>query len=143
MFDGTGPMIVVMIDQGHEACCTAPPVRERDGKKSQEVMELGQGLPSDAKKRGHWEHIGKLARDPQDGPRGPGAIRLKNALPTDLLFEYLNHCLSIRDNELQTIVVDLCSGWQSYRPVCEALGLSYIAVDIMGDRNRFLPKPLS
>ena len=33
------------------------------------------------------------------------------------------------------IVIDLCSGWQSMRPVCEKLGLDYIAVDIEGDRN--------
>ena len=34
------------------------------------------------------------------------------------------------------IVVDLVAGWQSLKPVCEKLGLRYIAVDLYGNRNK-------
>ena len=74
--------------------------------------------------------------------RGPGAIRIKNALPPLFVYEYLKHCVEHRTNAAQDIVVDLCCGWQSLtslKPVREELGLHYIGVDIMGDRNRFLP----
>ena len=84
---------------------------------------------------GHWEHIGKLGRQPKDGPRGPGAIKMKNALPTMFLHEYASHCLSTRGDVRQNTVLDLCCGWQSWKPVCEALGLNYIGVDIRGNRN--------
>ena len=89
--------------------------------------------------KGMWEHAGKLGRLPKDGPRGPGAIRIKNALPPLFVYEYLRHCVEHRTNAAQDVVIDLCCGWQSLKPVCEELGLHYIGVDIMGDRNRFLP----
>merc|ERR1711871_1809605 len=81
--------------------------------------------------RGRWEHIGKLGRQPKDGPRGPGAIRIKNAVPSMFLHEYtvmISFCMKHRSSSEQTVVIDLCSGWQSLRPVCEELGLQYIAV---------------
>ena len=35
----------------------------------------------------------------------------------------------------KVVVIDLCAGWQSMRPICDKLGLEYIAVDTEGDRN--------
>ena len=46
--------------------------------------------------------------------------------------EVLRHTMSRSSNK---VVIDLCAGWQSMKPVCELLGLDYIAVDIEGDRN--------
>ncbi len=89
---------------------------------------------------GNWEHVGKLGRQPKDGPRGPGAIKIKNALPAMFITEYLNSCYDQRTSDDQDIVVDLCCGWQSIRPICEELGFGYIGVDIRGNRNLQLPK---
>jgi len=84
---------------------------------------------------GKWEHIGKLGRQPKDGPRGPGAIKMKNAVPAMFLYEYARHIMAQNPNPEQNTVLDLCCGWQSWQPVCEELGLNYIGVDVRGDRN--------
>ena len=79
-----------------------------------------------------FNHIVKIARNPADGFRGEGAFKQKNAMPTQWTEEFLQHAMKSRS---QRTVIDLCAGWQSMRPVCEKLGLNYIAVDIEGDRN--------
>ena len=84
----------------------------------------------------HFSHYGKLARQPADGPRGPGALREKNSYPVEWCIEILKAAMAKNPNA--KVVVDLFSGWQSFRKACEALGLTYIGVDIMGDRNRFV-----
>ena len=103
-----------------------------DGQCSQ---KCGSGFRNEA---GNWEHIGKLGRLPKDGPQGPGASKLKNAVPPMFLCEFAQECIRTRHHPRQRVVIDLCAGWQSWRPVCEELGLYYVAVDIRGDRNRRL-----
>jgi len=76
-------------------------------------------------------HIGKLGRDPKRGPRGPGATRLKNSLPSTWLAEILKHAVSLHPEK--DIVIDVCAGWQCLRPVCQELGLTYIAIDWLGN----------
>ena len=34
------------------------------------------------------------------------------------------------------VVIDLCSGFQSWKPVAARLGMRYVAVDVLGDRNK-------
>jgi len=82
-------------------------------------------------------HDGKLGRQHIDGPRGPGALKEKNSYPAVWTRELLLAALE-KNTSGAKIVVDLFSGWQSMRPVCEELGLQYIGIDIMGDRNRFI-----
>ena len=82
-----------------------------------------------------FNHAIKIARHPADGFRGIGAARQKNAMPEAWTEEFLQHAMKSRP---QRTVIDLCAGWQSMRPICEKLGLNYIAVDIEGDRN--IPK---
>ena len=41
-----------------------------------------------------------------------------------------------REGRKADIVVDLFAGWQSLKPVCEKLGLRYIAADLYGNRNK-------
>ena len=82
-----------------------------------------------------FNHLIKIARHPADGFRGEGAFRQKNAMPEMWTEEFLTHAMTSRK---QRTVIDLCAGWQSMRPVCEKLGLNYIAVDIEGDRH--IPK---
>ena len=82
-----------------------------------------------------FNHLIKIARHTADGFRGEGASKMKNAMPQMWTEELLRHALSRSSNK---VVIDLCAGWQSMRPVCEKLGLVYIAVDIVhikGDRN--------
>ena len=81
---------------------------------------------------GMFNHIAKIARNPIDRFRGEGAFRQKNAMPEAWTEEFLRHAMQERP---QRTVIDLCTGWQSMRPVCEKLGLNYVAVDIEGDRN--------
>ena len=81
---------------------------------------------------GMFNHTIKIARNPIDGFRGEGAFRQKNAMPEAWTEEFLRHAMQERP---QRTVIDLCAGWQSMRPVCEKLGLNYVAVDIEGDRN--------
>ena len=86
---------------------------------------------------GHFSHHGKLARQPCDGPRGQGALREKNAYPLQWSIEILKAALAEQKGNGK-VVIDLFSGWQSLRKACEELGLRYIGIDIMGDRNRFI-----
>ena len=79
-----------------------------------------------------FNHLIKIARNPADGFTGQGAAKMKNAMPQMWTEEFLQHAMK---QSSKKIVIDLCSGWQSMRPVCEKLGLDYIAVDIEGDRN--------
>ena len=79
-----------------------------------------------------FNHLIKIARNPSDGFTGQGAAKMKNAMPQMWTEEFLQHAMK---QSSKKIVIDLCSGWQSMRPVCEKLGLDYIAVDIEGDRN--------
>ena len=59
---------------------------------------------------------------------------MKTAMPQMALLteEFLRHAMGRSSNK---VVIDLCAGWQSMRPVCDKLGLEHIAVDIEGDRN--------
>ena len=86
---------------------------------------------------GHFSHFGKLGRQPQDGPRGQGALREKNAYPVEWSTEILKSVMAHQTRD-RRVVIDLFSGWQSLRKACEKLGLTYIGIDIMGDRNRFV-----
>ena len=79
-----------------------------------------------------FNHLIKIARNPADGFTGQGAAKMKNAMPQMWTEEFLQHAMK---QSSKKIVIGLCSGWQSMRPVCEKLGLDYIAVDIEGDRN--------
>ena len=81
---------------------------------------------------GRPNHMVKIARNPADGFTGTGATKKKNAMPSAWLKEILTHAMNQSKNRT---VIDLCAGWQGLRPVCEQLGLNYIAVDIVGDRN--------
>ena len=83
---------------------------------------------------GMFNHFIKIARNPADGFRGEGAFRQKNAMPEAWTEEFLTQCHAMQSQPGRT-VIELCAGWQSMRPVCEKLGLNYIAVDIEGDRN--------
>ena len=82
-------------------------------------------------------HIGQLGRHPRRGPRGIGATKLKNAYPEMWAEEYLRHAMdrAAKAGRQADIVVDIGSGWQSLKPVCQKLGLRYIGMDIQGDRN--------
>ena len=79
-----------------------------------------------------FSHLIKIARHPADAFRGEGASKKKNAMAQIGTEEYLRHAMSRSPNK---VVIDLCAGWQSMRPVCEKPGLDYIAVDIEGGRN--------
>ena len=100
--------------------------------------QCGQGAVND--QTGCFVHHGKLARAPIDGPRGHGALREKNHYPEGWSKEILQQ--AIREGRSSAkVVIDLFSGWQSLKPVCEELGLTYIGVDVMGDRNQFIRVP--
>ena len=81
---------------------------------------------------GRINHQVKIARDPKDGFTGAGATRMKNEMPAMWMEEFLT---AAKERSNRRVVIDLCAGWQSLRPVCERLGLDYVAVDIAGDRN--------
>ena len=90
------------------------------------------GMGSYNSDTGRFNHDVKIAREPKDGFRGPGATAMKNAMPDMWMQEFMQEAAK---NTSKSVVIDLCAGWQGLRPVCEALGLDYIAVDIEGDRN--------
>ena len=75
-------------------------------------------------------HSVALAQDPKRGYRGPGAQRKINSIPQDLHEEILQHCLAHRSHPKGQVVLDLCAGFESLRPVVEGMGLQYCAVDI-------------
>ena len=83
---------------------------------------------------GRFNHYGRLAREPEFGPKGEGVARQKNSLPELWMYEVLQSALEKADTS-KTVFIDLCAGWQSWKPICEEFGLTYVAVDIMGNRN--------
>ena len=83
---------------------------------------------------GTRQHKGQLGRDPKRGPRGKGAKRLKNSLPSMWLAEVVRHAAAKHPEK--RIVVDVCSGWQCMASVCQELGLQYIGIDLFGNRNQ-------
>ena len=97
--------------------------------------KCGQGEVNPA--TGHFVHYGKLGRDPKDGPRGPGALKEKNSYPDEWALEILTNALQHKKGKGR-VVIDLFSGWQSLRKACETLGLVYVGLDVMGDRDRFI-----
>ena len=81
---------------------------------------------------GKFNHFGRLSRQPL---RGPHSAKEKNSLPQMWMREVLESALQRQTSPDQNVFIDLCAGWQSWRPIVESLGLVYIAVDINGDRN--------
>ena len=79
-----------------------------------------------------FNHLIKIAPRPADGFTGQGAAKMKNAMPQMWTEEFLQHAMK---QSPKRVVIDLRSGWQIMRRVCEKLGLEFIAVDIEGDRN--------
>ena len=72
------------------------------------------------------------------GPRGKGHNKEKNALPLDLLREFTDCALSElpqRRTKRRRVIVDLCSGYQSWKPVASENDCIYVAMDVLGDRN--------
>ena len=87
-------------------------------------------------KSGRYKHYHGLAQEPIRGPRGAGALKLKNAVPAPLCEEWIQHLKSAPKG---SCVIDLCAGYQSLKPHALAHGFSYIAVDLRGDRNTWPP----
>ena len=88
---------------------------------------------------GFFKHYKALAMEPIRGPRGPGHTKDKNALPEALLEELADAALLEGRNPRGRVILDLCSGFQSWRPVAARLGCDYVAVDVLGDRNPTRP----
>ena len=84
---------------------------------------------------GYYRHFKALAVEPFRGPRGKGHTKEKNALPEDLLEEIALHAMHRGENRQGKVIVDLCAGYQSWAPVAERLGCTYVAIDLLGDRN--------
>ena len=82
----------------------------------------------------HFRHFGQLGRHPSLGPRGTGAAKLKNELPTMWMQEFLDQSIKETDGD-RNVFIDLFAGWQSWKPICEQFGIQYIAIDLLGDRN--------
>ena len=61
-------------------------------------------------------------------------------MPKNLCHELVRSIKVSHDNANPTII-DLCSGYQSLKPLALSAGYNYIAVDIMGDRAKPV-KPL-
>ena len=78
-----------------------------------------------------------LAQEPIRGPRGPGANKLKNAVPDLLCEEWMQY---VQVHTRGDCIIDLCAGYQSLKPFALKYGFNYIAVDVLGDRNRNLRK---
>jgi len=75
--------------------------------------------------------------EPIRGPRGRGHAKDKNALPPALLHELGTAVYNSASNPGTKVILDLCSGFQSWRDVAAKLGCKYIAVDICGDRDKY------
>ena len=84
---------------------------------------------------GYFRHFKALAVEPERGPRGKGHTKEKNALPRGLLELVLAQAVDETPRRGAKGIVDLCSGFQSWRPVALEHGCSYVAVDVLGDRN--------
>ena len=69
-----------------------------------------------------------------------GALREKNHYTEEWSVEVLRQAIK-EGRRTANVVIDLFAGWQSLKPVCEELGLTYIGVDLMGDRNQFIRMP--
>jgi len=78
-----------------------------------------------------------LAVEPNRGPRGEGAVKLKCGMPRALLAEILMK-IAEKQDITDKVVLDICAGFQSMREVAHKLGLKYVAVDIQGDRMKKL-----
>ena len=91
---------------------------------------------------GYFSHYKALAMEPSRGPRGVGHTKEKNELPHDLLYEFASHALAElpkKKNKRRRVIVDLCAGFQSWAPVASELDCTYVAIDILGNRNAKLP----
>ena len=84
---------------------------------------------------GRYRHFKALAMEPIRGPRGKGHTKEKNELPAMLLREVAQQALRDAPDKKGGVIVDLCSGFQSWKPVAAELGCRYVAVDVEGDRN--------
>lgn len=86
---------------------------------------------------GYYRHFKALAMKPVRSPRGKGHTKEKNALPPQLLEEVLLSSLhKHKGHKGQRVIIDLCSGFQSWAPVAEKYGCVYVAIDVLGDRNK-------
>ena len=88
--------------------------------------------------KGYFKHTKALAMEPIRGPRGPGHTKEKNALPYDLLLEFAGAALQelpVSTDSGRKVIVDLCAGFQSWAPVAHDLHCTYVAIDVLGDRN--------
>lgn len=68
-------------------------------------------------------------------PKGHGVSKLINSWPADLTTELLTVVKDKISGSNKRVVLDLCSGWQSLKPLALQMGFDYVAVDIRGDRN--------
>ena len=84
-----------------------------------------------------FNHYMALAVEPNRGPRGEGAVKLKCGMPRALLAEILMK-IAEKQDITDKVVLDICAGFQSMREVAHKLGLKYVAVDIQGDRMKKL-----
>ena len=89
--------------------------------------------------RGYYKHFKGLAMEPYRKPRGKGQGKEKNLIPALLLEEVLLASSPSTQKLQGKVVIDLCSGFQSWKPVAQKFGCKYIAIDILGDRNKTLP----
>ena len=86
--------------------------------------------------KGYYRHFKALAMEPCRGPRGPGHTKEKNALPFGMLEEIL--LAAIKQTGMDPrgkVIIDLCSGFQSWLPVARKYGCTYVAVDVLGNRD--------
>ena len=92
---------------------------------------------------GRFNHTQRYGSRPELKPKGQGAIKVRNSVAPHLLEEILGHVIRESPNPRARIVIDLCSGYQSLGPIAQKLGCTYIAVDMVGDRNLDLHEPPS
>ena len=82
---------------------------------------------------GRYQHFSAHGVDPEMGARGAGASTEKHGLPELLLQEMLSQMLgqcSKKELQGKRVVINLCAGDQSWRPVIEQRGLRYIGIDL-------------
>ena len=87
-------------------------------------------------RNGYFKHDKALAMEPHRGPRGKGHERVKNALPPLLLEEVLLASVPHKRELKGKVIIDLCAGFQSWAPVADKFKCKYVAIDIVGDRNK-------
>ena len=99
----------------------------------------GQGIHDRTTNR--YCHFKTLSVHPDQGPRGKGATAERHQLPESMLEEVLQSADAStkgQDQEQQTtthleqrgVVVDICAGDESLRPVAEKMGLGYVGIDV-------------